>query len=135
VSVTLCRGRIIWAEYPDPDGKNEKLRPAAILDQDSDIDGKSPICCVALSHSAAKRRPLAATHIPVPWNKSGAVRTKLKKATVAVCEWVPLVDPAKIDDIAGVLPPITLADIFITCHKHFGGDIPGLKSQPDIPEE
>jgi hypothetical protein len=33
----LCRGRIVWVELLDPQGRNSKCRPAVIVTTDDEI--------------------------------------------------------------------------------------------------
>ena len=33
----LCRGRIVWVELSDPQGRQRKCRPAVIVTPDADI--------------------------------------------------------------------------------------------------
>jgi hypothetical protein len=33
----LCRGRIVWVELLDPQGRNPKCRPAVIVTPDADL--------------------------------------------------------------------------------------------------
>lgn len=45
----LCRGRIVWVELLEPQGRNPTCRPAVIVTPDSDIRPNGEVWVVAIS--------------------------------------------------------------------------------------
>jgi mRNA-degrading endonuclease toxin of MazEF toxin-antitoxin module len=45
----LSRGRIVWVELLDPQGRNRKCRPAVIVTPDADIRDDGEVWVIAIS--------------------------------------------------------------------------------------
>jgi mRNA-degrading endonuclease toxin of MazEF toxin-antitoxin module len=45
----LCRGRIVWVELLDPQGRNRKYRPALVVSPDVNIRDDGEVWVVAIS--------------------------------------------------------------------------------------
>jgi mRNA-degrading endonuclease toxin of MazEF toxin-antitoxin module len=81
----LCRGRIVWVELLDPQGRNRKCGPAVIVTPDADIRTDGEVWVVAIS-SQLDEAPLEA-QVELPWDRRGHSRTGLKERCAAVCTW------------------------------------------------
>lgn len=109
----LCQGRIIWIEVPDKNGYNAYSRPVAVLTKNSEIDSEDVIVGVVCSNTSAEVYPRKETWIEIPHQRDGRTRTKLRKPTVALCEWI---EPfRKVDaqaaEMGGIIPPGVLLQI------------------------
>jgi mRNA-degrading endonuclease toxin of MazEF toxin-antitoxin module len=98
----LCRGRIVWVELLDSQGRNPKCRPAVIVTPDADIKDEGEVWVVALT--TQRDAAPAAVQVELPWESRGHPRTKLKERCAAVCTWMEKVPVASIQSIAGVVP-------------------------------
>lgn len=106
---TAARGRIIWAEVPDPQGRNPKSRPLVILTPTDAIDPARVVQCVAIT----TRLDVAPAEVQVelPWHAQGHPRTGLKERCAAVCTWLVEVPLAGIESYAGTVPARQLLQI------------------------
>lgn len=107
----LCQGSIVWATVLDPEGGNPKPRPIVIISRDDEIAEGDVLIGVAASHSATFGSQLPPGSVALPHHPQGAVRTGLRKPTVAIPGWLVEVAKADIRDIAGVVPPLLLEEI------------------------
>ncbi|MGH7135104.1 MAG: hypothetical protein ACREHD_05145 [Pirellulales bacterium] len=112
---SLCQGRIIWSDVADRLG-NVKRRPVVIVTPDDDIKTAAELIGVVCSTTSAYVQPRPADYIEVPHHPTGNCRTKLRKATVAVCRWTVELSKELLlaldeEDYAGVIPPRTLKSI------------------------
>jgi mRNA-degrading endonuclease toxin of MazEF toxin-antitoxin module len=105
----LCRGRIVWVELHDPQGRNPKCRPAVIVTPDNDIRRDGEIWVVAIS-SQLDEAPTDVC-VELPWERRGHPRTGLKERCAAVCTWMVKVSVASIQGCAGIVPGRQLLDI------------------------
>ena len=105
----LCRGRIVWVEVLDPQGRNPKQRPAVIVSPDAEIheDGEVWLVAIATHLDAAPKEE----QVELAWDRRGHVRTGLKERCAAVCSWLLKVNVASIKEQAGVVPGRQLLDI------------------------
>lgn len=103
------QGRIVWAVLPSSDRKSQKHRPAVILTSTRDIVPGEPLVAVALSTTFDE--PLGPECVRLPWNRSGAVRTRLRKPTVAVCNWLVELDAEDIEQFGGIVPVKEMREI------------------------
>jgi mRNA-degrading endonuclease toxin of MazEF toxin-antitoxin module len=99
-----CRGRIVWVELNDPQGKNPKCRPAVILTATDQIKPDSDVWVVGVSTQGASTS--AEVSVELPWDRTGHPhpKTGLKERCVVVCTWVAKVPLASIKDYAGIVP-------------------------------
>lgn len=111
--MALHQGTLVWAVVADQNGHNAYGRPIVILTPEAEIANSPRLVGVVASHTAFLKNPLPKTYIELPWHPSGRVGTRLKKPTVAVCEWLAAVDPALISesDIGGRVPATVLERI------------------------
>ena len=123
----LCRGRIVWVELLDPQGRNRKCRPAVIVTPDADIKDDGQVWVVAISTQF--REAPADVQVELPWDRRGHPRTKLKERCAAVCTWMEKVAVASIQETAGIVPGRQLLDI-LTRIK-----VPDAPSEPADPDE
>jgi mRNA interferase MazF len=105
----LCRGRIVWVELPDPQGRNPKCRPAVIVTADADIqpDGEVWVVAISTQHNEAP----VEVQVELPWDPRRHPRTGLKERCAAICTWMVKVRVASIQGYAGVVPGRQLLDI------------------------
>ena len=71
---SLCRGRIVWVELPDPQGRNPKCRPAVIVTPSADIKPDGEVWVVAIS-SQTDAAP-AEVQVELPWDRRDHPRRK-----------------------------------------------------------
>jgi mRNA-degrading endonuclease toxin of MazEF toxin-antitoxin module len=105
----LCRGRIVWVELLDPQGRNPKCRPAVIVTPDTDIAPAGEVWVVAIS-TQMEEAP-AEVQVELPWDRRGHPRTGLKERSAAVCTWLEKVPVSSIKECAGIVPGRQLLDI------------------------
>ncbi len=105
----LCRGRIVWVELIDPQGRNPKCRPAVVVTSDEEIRDEGEVWVVAIS-TQLDEAP-AEDQVELPWHRSGHPRTGLKERCSAVCTWMERVSVTAIRGLAGVVPGRQLLDI------------------------
>jgi mRNA-degrading endonuclease toxin of MazEF toxin-antitoxin module len=105
----LCRGRVVWVELLDPQGRNRKCRPAVIVTPDTDIREDGEVWVVAISTQLAEAP--AEAQVELPWDRRGHPRTGLKERCAAVCTWMEKVRVASIQGSAGTVPGRQLLDI------------------------
>ncbi len=106
----LGPGRIFWAIYPGNRGDGKK-RPMITISRRADINRTAKVFAVVCSTEFDP--PLRQIESCVPHTSDGQGPTKLKKATVAVCDWtttLPLdaIDP---DDVGGMISAALLREI------------------------
>jgi mRNA-degrading endonuclease toxin of MazEF toxin-antitoxin module len=83
---TLERGRIVYVELLDPQGRNKKRRPAIILTASEEITPEGEVTVVAIS-SQLDQAP-ADAQVELPWHAQRHPRTGLSERCAAVCSWV-----------------------------------------------
>ncbi len=105
----LCRGRIVWVELLDPQGRNRKCRPAVIVTPDADIRDDGEVWVVAIS-TQLNEAP-AEAQVELPWENRGHPRTGLKERCAAVCTWMEKVSVADVQGCAGIVPGRQLLEI------------------------
>ena len=105
----LMHGSIVWARVPDENGVNHKERPAVIVTATDDIDVNDPLVAVAVTGTFSN--PLRESQVALPFHPSGNTRTKLRRPTVAVCDWIVRIKKADILQVAGIVPPGPLTEI------------------------
>lgn len=105
----FCRGRIVWVQLPDPQGRNPKRRPAVIVTPDAELrlDGEAWVVAISTQLDAAP----AEDQVELPWDPRRHPRTGLKERCAAVCTWMEKVKVASIEEYAGTVPGRQLLDI------------------------
>ena len=105
----IGRGRIVWVELADPQGRNPKCRPAVVVTPDADIREDGEVWVVAIS-TRLDEAP-AEAQVELPWDRRGHPRTGLKERCAAVCTWMAKVPVAAVQGWAGTVPGRQLLDI------------------------
>lgn len=105
----LCQGRLVWVEVTGLDGQM-KRRPVVITTPDVDIASATELTGIACSHSAAFRTPRPPDYIEIPFHPTGRCRSKLTKATIAICHWTVSLPKAVVEAlpdrfVGGVISP------------------------------
>ncbi len=99
---SLIQGRIVWLKVVDPQGRNPKIRPVIIIDYEPNkIPDDQPLHGICVTHEIgiSPREDC----VPVPWNVSGNVLTKLTKESEAVCTWQVSFTRSEIEKTGGLL--------------------------------
>ncbi len=107
----LHPGRIFWAVFPEKRGDG-KTRPMVAVNSRTDIVRTGVVAAIVCSTSFA--RPLLADEVELPSDPEGRSITRLREATVAVCNWRAEIPHASIDQIGGIIPTASLREI---CRK------------------
>ncbi len=92
-------------KIPDKNGYNAYPRPLIILTPTKEIASADTLVGVVCSSTAPKTDALLEKppkeHVPLPYQADGYVRTKLKKETVALCEWIASFRKDDIESVGG----------------------------------
>src|SRR6186997_859891 len=114
--MALHQGTIIWAIVPDQNGHNAYGRPVVIITPESEVATASTLVGVVASNTAALKIPRPKSYIELPWHPAGRVATRLRKPTVAVCEWLVTVKPDEVaeNNVGGRVPATILEKIIET---------------------
>ena len=102
---------IAWATFPDPNGVNVKTRPVIVLSPDVELARTGVARVVAVSSQVDTGD--ASRVVELPWtNQPGGNRkTRFRRKSFAVCEWVRTVPIAQLSATAGFLPVNHLLEI------------------------
>ncbi|HET6880853.1 MAG TPA: type II toxin-antitoxin system PemK/MazF family toxin [Pirellulales bacterium] len=119
---SLCQGRIVWVDAPDARG-NVKRRPVIIITSDDDIDGAEELVGVVCSHTSVHVVPRPGDYIEVPHDPAGVCRSKLRKPTVAICQWTVSLTKSALaalgnEDYGGIVPATALEQIVDSAVKY-----------------
>ena len=106
---TIQQGSIVLAEVSDPNGRNRKARPLAILNPDDQIVPGELLQAVAITSTAI--RPLQPSHVALPWFSSGHARTGLKIRSWANCDWRVEIFDSDILKVVGTVPRREMLEI------------------------
>ena len=121
---SLCQGRIVWIDVADARG-NIKRRPVVIITSDDDIAGGEELVGVVCSHTSVHVEPRPDDYIEVPHDPAGVCRSKLRKPTVALCQWTIVLTKSSLaalenDDYGGIVPATALDVIVDTAVRCLG---------------
>lgn len=106
------RGRIVWVELLDPQGRNPKNRPAVIVSDNAHIHPGDPTCEVLVVGITTKVEETPAEHaVALPWQRGRHPRTGLYEPSVAVITWLERIRLAAIREYGGTVPGRQLLDI------------------------
>ncbi|MBY0229138.1 MAG: hypothetical protein K2W96_07675 [Gemmataceae bacterium] len=106
----LCRGRIVWAELLDPQGRNPELRPAVIVAPTDEIKADAPFACVAITSTAGAAPP--EDEIALPWHADPRQsKTGLTSPSVAVGGWRVALEGKDVRSTGGVVPAAAMLRI------------------------
>jgi mRNA interferase MazF len=108
MSPPLRQGRIVWVEIPDPRGQYPKTRPAVVLTPTGEIrdDGLVQVAAITTLVGA----PLAVA-VSLPWHRNGHPRTKLRRPSEVVCNWIAEVPVTALQVTEGLVPFSQLNEI------------------------
>jgi len=104
----LGPGRIFWAVFPGDRGDG-KQRPMVILSRRTDINRTGQVFAVVCTTKF--HDPPGPTEVPLPSHSDGTASTRLRKPTVAVCDWTTPFAVADIAETAGVVSSSILREI------------------------
>lgn len=99
---SLYRGRIVWVELADPQGRNPKRRPVIVLTPDEQITDAGLIDVAVISTQLSASLPEET--VELPWHRDGHPKTKLRTRCGVVCRWISLVAVADIQSTGGFVP-------------------------------
>ena len=105
----LGPGRIVTVTVRDPQGGNEKRRPAVVVSRTSEIVETGLAVVVAVTSDIGRARSTDA--VPLPGHPDGHPLTKLVKPSEVVCSWGEVVRVTDLVDTGGEVPPDRLPDI------------------------
>ncbi len=100
------RGRIVWVEIPDPQGRNPKCRPAIIVSANPSIIVADPDCEIHVVGITSQVDTVSGEDgVSLPWHRDRRQgRTGLTTPSVAVFSWLERVRIRDIQDFAGTVP-------------------------------
>ena len=102
-------GHIVWAVVRDRYGFR-KRRPAIVLTPTREIRDDLPLVVMAVTTSFPDPPP--DRHVALPWNPDPRrVGTRLACRSAAVVYWLDTVYIDEIEEVKGVVPPRTMAEI------------------------
>jgi len=104
----LRQGYICWTVVTPEKGK-PKRRPVIAIMTDDEIHCNEFVRGVAITTTF--RRPLATDQIELPWERSGNCATRLRRPSVAVCNWIDRVHRDDVEEVRGSVPPDILLQI------------------------
>ena len=99
MATPLRRGRIVWIELLDPQGRNPKRRPAVVLTDTPDIRADGVLLVAGVSPALGLAAP--GLGVALPYNPTGRVSTKLRKPCEVVCDWLASVPLAAVEPTEG----------------------------------
>ena len=107
--VPLGPGRIFWAIDLGRRGDG-KTRPMIVATRRVDIIRSGLVFAVVCSTDFAE--PLLPEEVRLPFEAEGRCVTKLRKDTVAVCDWTVTLPTDSIEETGGLVPAYLLREIF-----------------------
>jgi len=105
----IVQGRVVWALLTSPDGKTTKRRPAVVLTSTEEIKDDEPFAVVV--GSTRIDDPLPPNKVMLPWNREGTTKSRLRKPTVVVCDWLCSIRKQDVVEFGGVLPAKLMVEI------------------------
>ena len=107
--VPLGPGRIFWAIDPAARGAG-KSRPMIVATRRVDILRTGVVVAVVCSTDFTE--PLTPEEARLPFEPEGRCVTKLRRDTVAVCDWIVTLPADSIEETGGLVPSDLLREIF-----------------------
>ena len=98
----LRHGSIVWVELLDPQGRNPKIRPAVVITPTDDITDEGSVHVIGITSQT--NESASDVTVDLPWHRNQHPRTKLRRASVAVCTWQQIVSASEIVEIRGQVP-------------------------------
>ncbi|QEL13950.1 type II toxin-antitoxin system PemK/MazF family toxin [Limnoglobus roseus] len=108
MSSPLQQGRIVWVTTRDPNGVNEKKRPAVILTPTGEIQTDRTVLLAAISSANVASEEAI---VRLTWNREGTTSTCLRRACHVVCSWLVYAPVAAVESTSGVVNPRELVAI------------------------
>lgn len=105
----LSQGDIVWALFPDPAGRNAKMRPAVVVTPSPEIASRLTVHVVAVTSTLTD--PMPQTHVILPWHRSKHPVSGLTKRCVAVCDWIEEIERSNVKEVGGRCPRSVLEQI------------------------
>lgn len=105
----LKRGRIVWVELLDPQGRNPKVRPAVILTPTNEITPTGEVQVLAITGDTTAAP--AEDCVELPWLATGHPKTGLNKPSVVVVSWTARVAVATIKSVRGHVPATKMIEV------------------------
>ncbi|MBN2022496.1 MAG: type II toxin-antitoxin system PemK/MazF family toxin [Pirellulales bacterium] len=109
------KGDVVQILTVDPNGLNEKKRPAVVLSDTFELEAEDAFLVVAVSGQF--REPLSDDYVLLPWARGGRTKSGLTKPCVAKCRWLVRVTRKDVFDKLGHLPDLVTCDIMRTVNR------------------
>ena len=109
--IALRYGCLAWAALPDPNGVNPKTRPVIVLSPDEEMVRTGIARVVAISSQVAIGDANRVVELPWTNQPGGNRKTRLRRKSFAVCDWVMVVPIAQMTATAGFVPALQLVEI------------------------
>ena len=93
-------------------------RPAVVLHHLDGLDPGSPL--VVAVGTTQVSRPLQDEEVLLPWHKDGLAKTKLRKPTAIICNWVAEVPQNEVRNVGGPVPDSHMKEILQKVLKYHG---------------
>jgi hypothetical protein len=104
----LGPGRIFWAVYPGNRG-DQKTRPMIVATRRTELVRTGQFLAVVCSTDFDEANPCD-SEIELPSHPEGRCATRLRKRTVAICDWTTILDVKDVKETAGLVPSHILRD-------------------------
>lgn len=104
---TCHRGAIIQAVAPGKRGEG-KVRPLVVISDAARGEEDKDATLVAVAISSTTLASPSSTLVDLPWHPEGMVSTRLRRTSVAVCDWVVELPPDSVIAVRGRVPDETL---------------------------
>ena len=105
------RGSIVWIEMVDPNGVNIKSRPAVVLstEEQIQIDGHVRVLAVSSQVDPADVNRF----VEIPWSNQlgGHRKTKLRKKSFVICDWMTKMELQSVKPTSGFVPKQLMQEI------------------------
>ncbi|WP_390895529.1 type II toxin-antitoxin system PemK/MazF family toxin [Stieleria tagensis] len=103
--VEVARGDVVWVKLLDPQGGNEKIRPAVVVD----LTENGEVCIVVAGTTKFNDTDLLRPDvIQLPYSTSSDTpsRTGLRCKTAVICTWFERIPVDEIQDRTGNVPTV-----------------------------
>jgi len=107
----LSPGRIVWAVDPGDRG-GRKLRPMIVATRRTELIRTGQFLAVVCS-TDVNADGLHPSEVELPSHAEGRCSTRLRRRTVAVCDWTTTLAVEDVRDTGGVVPATLLREICI----------------------
>ena len=111
---SVRQGSIPWASVRSPNGQI-KTRPIVVITATDEIVLDGPIVGVAVSTLVSV--PVPDEHIELPWQPQGHPATRLRRRSVAVCNWLVEVHFSELEPTEAYVPSKTMLRIIETVRR------------------